>query len=138
MRAFAAVKVVEGGWRWDDAKWLRLENEYSPVIIEVVRSQDYDDDFHSFKSSVSRQAINFANGVLRYQGLRNSGNFTFYTESNRTSELNGKPIDFAPDYAFDNPFLYETWASSTGFISVVRLFRKQDTVDWTLDSMYTV
>jgi len=111
LRAFAAVKVVDGGWRWDDAKWLRLDNEYSPVIIEVVRSQDYDNDFGAFKSAVSRQAIHFANKVLRYRGLGNSGNFTFYADSHRVPELDGKPIDLSPDYAFDSPFLRETWAS---------------------------
>ena len=125
-RAFAAVKVVEGGWHWDDAKWLRLDSEYSPVIIEVVRSQDYDNDFHSFKSAVSRQAIRFTNGVLRYQGLRDSGDFTFYAESERTPELNGKPIDFAPNYAFESPFLYEAWASG-----IVRI--KKGDREYTID-----
>ncbi|MHC4431884.1 MAG: hypothetical protein ACYTBS_08600 [Planctomycetota bacterium] len=110
-RAFAAVKVVEGGWRWDDARWLRLDNEYSPVIIEVARSQDYNHELSAFKWAVSRQAINFADKVLRYQGLSDSGSFTFYAAGNRTPELNGRPIDFAPDYAFDSPFLREGWAS---------------------------
>jgi hypothetical protein len=110
-QAFAAVKIVQGGWRWDDEIWLRLENEYSPVIIEVVRSQDYNNDFDSFKSAVSPQAVHLNQGVLRYRGLHDSGDFTFYTRSNRTPEFNGKPIDFAPDYAFDSPFMKETWAS---------------------------
>jgi hypothetical protein len=125
-RAFTAVKVVRGDRHWDDAKWLRLEEEYSPVIIEVVRRQDYDNDYHSFKADVSRQTIHFTNGVLRYQGLRNSDHFTFYAESNRTPELKGRPIDFAPDYAFDSPFMKETWASG-----VVRI-QKEDR-EYTID-----
>ena len=125
-RAFAAVKVVQGGWRWDDERWLRLENEYSPVIIEVVRGQDYEDDFDAFKAAIARQATRFENGVLRYHGLRNSGDFTFYAASDRTPELNGKPIDFAPDYAFDSPFMKETWAS--GVVHIQKDDRKR-TID---------
>jgi len=125
-RAFAAVKVVEGDWRWDDARWLRLDNEYSPVIIEVARSQDYDNDFESFRSVVSRQTIRLDRGVLKYRGLGDAGDFTFYTESSRTPELNGRPIDFSPDYAFDSPFLRQTWAS--GIVHIQKGHRKH-TID---------
>ena len=110
-RAFAAVKIVQGGWSWDDERWLRLEKEYSPVIIEVVRSHDYEDDFGAFQSAVLKQSIRVTDGVLRYRGLRGSGDFTFYAESGRTPECNGEPVDLAPNYAFDSPFLREAWAS---------------------------
>jgi hypothetical protein len=126
-RAFAAVKVVHGTWRWDDANWIRLENEYSPVIIEVARSQDYNHDYEEFKAAASRQEIEFESGVLRYHGLQESGDFTFYAESTRTPELNGRPVDLAPDYAFDSPFMKETWAGG-----VVRI--KKGNREYTIDT----
>ena len=126
MGAFAAVKIVQGGWSWDDARWLRLENEFSPVIIEVVQSQSYEDDFDSFKSTVSKQIVHFTNGVLQYHGLGESGDFTFYAGSDRTPELNGEPIDFTPDYAFDSPFMREAWADG-----VVHL--QKDLREYTID-----
>ena len=89
---------------------------YLPVIIEVARSQDYHHDFAEFKAAVSRQAVKFESGVLRYHGLQNSGDFSFYAESTRTPELNGKPLDFAPDYTFDSPFIKETWATGIVYI----------------------
>jgi hypothetical protein len=58
--------------------------------------------------------------------LRDSGDFTFYAESEQTPELNGKPIDFTPDYAFESPFLYETWASG-----IVRI--KKGDREYTID-----
>ncbi len=115
-RAFAAVKIVTGGWRWDDNIWLRCEDEYTPIIIEVVRSQDYS-DFESFKMAILRQEVLFEGGVLRYRGNGDSGEFTFFADSDRTPELNGKPIDFSPDYAFQSPFLNEEWASGRVSIS---------------------
>jgi hypothetical protein len=110
-RAFAAVKIVRGGWQWDDERWLRCDDEYTPVIIEVARSQDYNDELQSFEAALLPQSISFEDGVLRYSGLQGSGEFAFFAESDRLPELNGKPIDLAPDYAFASPFLNEKWAS---------------------------
>ena len=56
-QAFAAVKVVRGGYQWEDRRWLRCDDEYSPVIIEVVRQSDYEsyDQFQTgHRSSAGR------------------------------------------------------------------------------------
>ncbi|MEZ6152240.1 MAG: pectate lyase [Pirellulaceae bacterium] len=118
--AFAAVKIVNGDWTWDDERWLRCGDEYTPVIIEVVRSSDYPDGFESFQQAVLSQTFNFDEGILRYQGLQGSGDFTFFANSERLPELDGLPIDLAPDYAFKSPFLNEAWASG-----VVRITKGQ-------------
>ncbi len=109
--AFAAVKIVSGNWTWDDERWLRCGDEYSPVIIEVVQSSDYPDGFESFEQAVLSQTVHFDEGILHYHGLRGSGEFTFYANSDRLPELNGSSIDLAPAYAFQSPFLNEPWAS---------------------------
>ena len=109
-RAFAAVKVVRGGFQWEDSRWLRCDDEYSPVIIEVVRQSDYE-SYDQFQRAIGRQQVVISDGVLRYQGLRGSGHFTFYSDSDRAPELNGRPIDLAPDYAFSSPLMNEAWAS---------------------------
>jgi hypothetical protein len=62
------------------------------------------------------QKVILENGVLRYHGLGNSGDFTFYPDSERLPELNGKPIDLAPYYTFDSPFMREYWA--TGMVRI--------------------
>ncbi|MEZ6077850.1 MAG: hypothetical protein R3C56_19910 [Pirellulaceae bacterium] len=97
--------------RGTTSRWLRCGDEYTPVIIEVVRSSDYPDGFESFQQAVLSQTFNFDEGILRYQGLQGSGDFTFFANSERLPELDGLPIDLAPDYAFKSPFLNEAWAS---------------------------
>ena len=44
-QAFAAVHIMEGSYQWDDKLWLQSENEFSPIIIEVVSKQDFEHGF---------------------------------------------------------------------------------------------
>jgi len=110
--AFAAVRIVQGGWQWDDERWLRCDNDYTPVIMEVVRSSDYAGQFDSFQTAVLGQFIRIEENVLLYTGLQHDvGDFRFHMASDRLPEINGKPINLSPEYAFESPFLAETWAS---------------------------
>lgn len=110
--AYAAVKIVQGDWTWVDDRWLRCEEEYTPVILEVVRKLDYNHDPNAFESAVLQQSVQLEDGVLRYRGLReDAGHFTFYTEDSRLPKVNGEPIDLRPEYAFKSPFVNEAWAS---------------------------
>lgn len=108
--AFAAVRVVRGGYGWDDENWLRCKDEYSPIIIEAARASEYDNSYEKFRSAVLAQKAILEDGKIRYQGLGDSGNFTFYTDSDRLPELDGVSINLAPDYTFDSPFMHENWA----------------------------
>lgn len=116
-RAFAAVKVVRGTWDWDDARWLRCSDEYTPVILEVARSEDFAGNFETFQQEILKQTVSIEDDVLHYRGLRNSGNFTFYLQSDQAPELNGAPINLAPDYAFQSPFVNEKWAEGVVYIT---------------------
>ncbi len=120
--AYAAVRVVRGGYAWDDENWLRCEDEYTPVIIEVARKSDYDGDFDRFQAAVLARKVELVDGVLRYRGLGDSGEFTFYAESDRLPEIDGRPIDLRPDYTFDSPFVTETWAG--GVVTIKKGDRK--------------
>jgi len=124
--AFAAVRVVRGGYTRDDENWLRCEDEYSPIIIEAARKIDYDNLYENFKSAVLAQKVSLKDGALKYQGLGGSGDFTFYPDSKRLPELDGKPVNLAPDYTFDSPFMREDWAS--GIVHITKSNR-QLTID---------
>lgn len=117
-RAFAAVRVVRGGYAWDDQNWLRCQDEYTPIIIEAARMTDYDNSYGKFKAAVLAQKVVLGHGILTYRGLGNSGNLTFYPDSGRLPELNGKPIDLAQDYTFNSPFMREDWA--TGVVRIAK------------------
>ncbi len=108
--AYAAVKIVHGGSTWENKRWLRCEDEFTPIIFEVVRKQDFNHDYNAFKDAIAKQHITLEQGVLEYKGLQDSGEFTFYTESDRAPELNGEPIALAPDYGIQSPFIVSRWA----------------------------
>ncbi len=120
-KAYAAVKVAFGGYTWDDENWLRLSDIDSPIIFEAACKEDYS-DFDAFKEDVlgnklviqgeatskdvpETGAFAMRNDVLYYEGILDSGNFTFYFRSDRTPEINNIPINYAPDFTFKSPFI---------------------------------
>ena len=115
--AFAAVRPAWGTYSWDDANWIRFSDQYAPVIMEVWQSSDFSNVFSLFKAAVFAQTINVNNGVLTYTGLKDAGTFTFYTQTATLPMINGTPINLAPNYTFQSPFMNEDWDSGIVEIS---------------------
>jgi hypothetical protein len=67
--AYAAVRVVDGGYTWEDqaerikGKWLVCDNEYSPVILEVEQKSNYK-SFEDFQSKIIGNAIDYSRSIL--------------------------------------------------------------------------
>ncbi len=128
--AFAAVRPAWGTYSWDDARWIRLSDAYAPVIMEVWQSSDFSNVFSLFKAAVLGQTINVdTNGVLTYTGLKDAGDFTFYTQSFNLPKINGTAINLTPDYTFQSPYLNEDWDS--GIVTIAK-----DARSLTLDFNY--
>lgn len=108
--AYAAVRPAYGGYTWDSAEWMLLNDEFAPVIIEVVRESDFP-SFADFKEAVKQAPRSHSDGVLTYTGLLDHGTFTFYTSSSTPPRIDGVPIDYAPPKVFHSPFLESAWAS---------------------------
>jgi hypothetical protein len=116
--AYAAVRPAWGSYTWDDSNWIRLSDPYAPVIMEVAASSDYGEVLASFQSAVLARTPSVSNGFLTYTGLGGSGTFTFDTQGNQKPRINGVPVDFAPSYTFQSPFLNEDWAS--GVVTITK------------------
>jgi hypothetical protein len=124
--AYAAVRPAWGSYTWDDSNWIRLSDPYAPVIMEVAPSSDYGEVLSTFQSAVLAKIPSVTNGILTYTGLGGSGTFTFDTQGSQTPKINGVPVDYAPSYTFQSPFLNEDWAS--GAVTITK-----DDRDLTLD-----
>ena len=73
--AFAAVKVVAGGYQWTPAwkhaetiteetkAFITLDTENAPVILIANQAADYGGDFAAFKAAVKAQPVQHADGV---------------------------------------------------------------------------
>ena len=113
--AYAAVRVVDGGYSWEDEKsktkgeWLICDSEYSPVILEVGKKADYQ-SFDDFREKVTGGALTFEHEILRYTSIYGD-TFTFFADYSQAPRINGEAIDYAPPKAYDSPFLKADWNS---------------------------
>jgi len=112
---YAGVRVASGGYQWQDANWIELNDEYSPVIVEVARSLDYA-DFASFKAAASAASMEVisenAERRLEYTGLGGSGNFVFHMDTDKMPTIDGEPNDLAPDFTYKSPYVNADWPGS--------------------------
>ncbi len=114
--AFAAVKVVAGGYAWTPAwqhadevtknnrAFITLKAENAPVILIANQAADYDGNFAAFKAAVKARPVHYADGVLRFETI------TFCGPS-KLGEINGKPVNLAPARGYDSPFIRSEWGS---------------------------
>jgi hypothetical protein len=119
-QAYAAVRVVEGGSRWetDEVKkgkpspgmWLRCENEYSPVIIDVARKSDYP-DFAAFQKSILANVLTWKDNRLDYQSALYKTQLTLFADYSKPPQVNGVPINYSPAKCYDSPFIQGDWGS---------------------------
>ncbi len=115
--AYAAVRIVAGGHHWENStsedrgkgKWLYCDNEYSPVILEVDQKSKYK-SYDDFRAKVIENAFAYDNHVLQYTGIYGDA-FTFYADYSTVPQINKSSVNYAPNMAFDSPFLKSTWNS---------------------------
>ncbi len=89
--------------------WLRCNDEWSPVILEVALKEDFT-SCNAFQSAVLALPVSFENDVLHYRGLSGDA-FAFHADQTRNPEINGQQINYAPSKVLDSPFLRSDWNS---------------------------
>jgi hypothetical protein len=119
--AFAALKVVHGGYAWepawqhaetvtgDNKAFITLEKEHSPVILVVNQAADYANDFMAFKAAAKSAPIQYQDGALRFATL------TFHGPA-KPAEINGQPENLARPRGYDSPFVRSDWNSGLIYI----------------------
>ena len=118
--AYAAVRPAAGGYVWQPSEdaargdWLRSNDEWAPVIVEVARKVAVA-DYAAFRNAVASNPLAVDGAVLRYTGLGGDA-FTFYADYSRPPEINGTAVDYAPEYAFHSPFVQAEW--NLGVVSI--------------------
>jgi len=113
--AYAAVCPVQSNISWQteskpEGQWMTLENEWSPVIIEVVLKSEYP-NFSDFQKTILACHLNISNDLLTYQSTYGH-TFTFDISQNQSPKIDNQTIDYAPPQAFDSPFLKADWNSA--------------------------
>lgn len=119
--AFAAVKVVAGGYRWmpawqhasglekDNRAFITLDTEDAPVILIVNQATDYQRDFRAFQAAAKAQPIHYADGVLQFGSISFCG-------PERPSQISGQAVNLAPSRGYDSPFIRSDFSSGLIYI----------------------
>ncbi len=115
-QAYGAVRVVTGGTEWGPAEphdgaegeWLTCEDEFTPIIMEVARKSDFA-DLDAFQSAILANPLTVNGNVLTYESSHYGDTFTWYVDESSPPEVNGAPIDYAPDEVYESPFIQGGW-----------------------------
>jgi hypothetical protein len=126
--AYAAVRPARGSYTWVPyegvppngnvwrGRWMVFEDDYAPVIIEVVRKRDVV-DYAAFRAAVAATRLRWDGPILNYRSL-GGDEFTFPTNWEAAPSVNGRtPTYTAPQYAFRSPFIRSKWDSGIVDIS---------------------
>ena len=119
--AFVGICVVDGVAAFSEetprfGQWLVCKNKDTPVIIEAGRKADFE-SFEAFRKRALAQSVSMENSVLTYRSL-GGDTLTFYADRSRLPEINGKPVELAPDKVYDSPFVQSEWDSGVVTLQV--------------------
>jgi len=113
-QAYAAVRVVAGGSNWEadlpkvgqpgNGMWLRCQNDYAPIIIEVARQSAYP-DFAAFQKTILANALSWNNKKLDYHSGFYQTQLTFFADYSKPPQVDGVPVNYAPKKVYDSPFI---------------------------------
>lgn len=106
--AFAALKVVEGDWSWQavprKGDYLVLNDKFSPVILEVVRKQDFT-DMAAFQNEILSNPVKW-NGIrLDYTSSHYQTTLTHFADESARPMVDGVPLDFSLKKIYDSPYI---------------------------------
>jgi len=121
--AYAAVKCVSKSYRWEedvDGKWLLCENEFTPIIMEVVSKNEYD-NYKQFQDKILSLPMVFDDKTLKYKSSYNDA-FVFHADFSRLASVNNSTIDIQPKLVFDSPFIKSVFNS--GVVEIKKNRRK--------------
>ncbi len=129
--AYAAIRVTRGGFRLGKGGFegdrpeggrfrtktghtITPEDEYAPVILEVMSHRDAG-AFTSFKERVKACDPHFKGDVLTYESIYGDV-LTLDTSCETTPTINGESVNYAPRKVFDSPFLSSEYG--TGVVTI--------------------
>jgi hypothetical protein len=102
-------------------RWLSCEDTSTPTIIEVARKTPEMPTLDAFRKAVKALPLKLTGSVLAYTSLAGD-RFTFHTDESRLPEINGKPVNLAPEKVYDSPFIQSQWDS--GKVTIQKGTRK--------------
>jgi hypothetical protein len=120
--AFGTSRIEKG----PTATTVVVTDDSAPVILQAAEKKDFA-NFQAFKAAVLSAALTVTDTSIRFQGLGQAGQIEFFHRTAKPPTINGQPIDLAPQFQFDSPYLQGQWGGkvtiSDGTAAITREFR---------------
>ena len=138
--AFLAVRVLsmegpEEPFEWDDGNWLRLINEYAPVVFVAGRSSAHT-NLEGFMEYVGTHIWTSDEAGISYRFEDRSGEdcvLHMGLGDGSLPEVDGRPISLRVPRVYDCPYLFREGKSIT-----VRMHRRKLTLDFHTGTVTTL
>jgi len=123
--AYVAVHPVNGGYHWDaiDSRWLVLNDNSSPIIIQAARKSDFA-GFGAFQSAVLAATLGQNGSIVTFHGLGSAGILTWDESSASLGQINGALVDIGSSPQFQSPFMHQ--AADSGEVVISKSGRTQN------------
>jgi hypothetical protein len=122
-RAYAAVRVVDGGGSWQaetnypaQGQWLVLTNEFSPIIMEVAPASAFS-TFSEFQSSILSNTLAVTTSRVDYNSAFYDTTLTLFSDQSRLPLVNGIELNTTPEKVYDSPYLQGDFDSGVVIIN---------------------
>jgi hypothetical protein len=118
-QAYAAVRVVKGGGKWQEdsisqrrdgkgrdglGRWFALNDEYSPIIIEVARKKDYT-NFESFQKEILSNPFSWEGKYLKYRSKFYNTTLTLPVDATEYPLIDDQVVNYEPKEVYKSPYL---------------------------------
>lgn len=124
--AYAAIRVIGSDFVVSDSqvsnpvitgstrvappgKFIHPEDEYAPIILEVMAKTDVE-DFEAFKRLVKTRELKTSRSLFSYQTIYDDL-LTFDSSYQRAPTVNGKRVDYSPLNVHESPYLNSVYDS---------------------------
>lgn len=125
-KAHVAIRFVKGGFTEFDLSpirairehgiYLRNNNMFSPIIIEVAATEEFA-DFTTFRAAIVSSDAKIADDRLEYKTIYGD-TLTMFTEPNQTPLINGAAVEYHPDFVYQSPYINSKYNSGIIDITV--------------------
>lgn len=124
--AFAAIKIVNGGYSklaaedygegiTGEGRWLKLSDQYSPIIFEVADKKDFS-SFDEFQNKIIGNQLTINSNNVIYNSSFYNTTLKLFSDYSALPQIDGNTINLYPEKLMDSPFLNSTFGS--GIITI--------------------
>jgi hypothetical protein len=123
--AYAAVRIIKGGYYWNEAARHRLylNDQYSPILIQTGRKAVFG-SFEKFQQAILAAPLNLTGDVVDYTGPNSSRiEFSMCKDSDENPypkclpKIDGEELDLNLKYNYRSPYLNNTVGSDVVTVS---------------------